>query len=234
MEAYVLTGGEGTRVKEITDKLGCQKHEILVNGRPFWEYIEAWLLGNPPVSRKGSPVEGIMWLKRPGVGTGGAVKLIEAFPRKVPHFPFLLAYGDIFSPVDVYEMYVWFLLMKADMVMVTREVTEGDYGRVNIGPTSQVSHYRRHHDASFPHKTNVGTYLIGQRVYEFVRNYPWQRAEGVKTLSLESLLSTLLDIFDVYAYDCSELPYYDVGTPEMIAKTEELLKGDPCDKEDQG
>lgn len=240
MIAYILTGGEGSRVKEITDRYNCGKHEIPINGRPFIQHMREWLMGYPIVEMticRGSPL----------VGTGGDIKIMESPGRRLLHFPFLLIYGDCYSPINVTALYEDFLRRKADMVMVTRTVTDPDYGLIelsrwrkrigwdsmygesvyeDIGPnyTESIRHYERHHDAVPPYVTNIGTYMIGRRAYEYIRNQPWRDEGNGHTLSLEHhIFNPMFRVLDVYAYDCSDLPYYDVGTPERVKETEAML-----------
>jgi len=243
--AYILTGGAATRVKEITEKYNCEKHEIPICGKPFNKYMESWLRDQPII-------DGIEYLNQPRVGTGGAIKTVEPASPRILHFPFLLIYGDCFSPIDVTRLYEDFLRRKADMEIVTRKVTDPDYGLIVLprwrsrtgwdsmygesvyedsgsNYTEPINQYTRHHDAEPPYITNTGTYMIGRRAYEYIRNQPW-RDGGISmpvdglTLSLEHhIFDRIFDTLDVYAYDCSDLPYYDVGTPERIKETEAML-----------
>ena len=238
IDAYILTGGEGTRVKELTDKYRCQKHQIPINGIPFINYMTEWLYSTNLITK-------IYYLDAPGVGTAGALKIASG----INHFPFLMVYGDCFCKVDLWNAYRKMLQRRADMVVFTRVVTEPDYGwiledytRYYVGDSSSGGHiaeyqysarkYIRSHEAT-EYKTNIGTYLIGERAYEYIINQPWrQQAAPISpwiycpgTLSLEHDLmeGDLFQVLKVDTYGTDDLYYYDVGTIDRVKKTEEQI-----------
>jgi NDP-sugar pyrophosphorylase family protein len=247
MDAYILTGGEGSRVKELTDKYRCQKHQIPINGVPFINYMTDWLYSTGLITN-------IHYLDAPGVGTAGALKVSS----RIDHFPFLMIYGDCFCKVDLWDAYRKMLKANADMVIMVKRVTEPDYGMIvdrkegfilsDIPSTTypywerRGESYSRHH-TSTDYLTNIGTYLIGQRAYEYTINQPWRRGTAPinpwiyypGTLSMEHDLmeGDLFSVLKVDTCDVNDLYYYDVGTIDRVLETEEriLTEGgqDPID-----
>lgn len=222
MIGYIMAGGKGERVREYTARYNCQKHEIPIHGRPFWHYIEDWLLSS-------AVVHSVEWMNDPDVGTGGAIRAKLLYRDYVPTY--VLVYGDTFTPFDIDDAYSMFLLHDCDMVIPTREVEDPDYGLVTrdlasrLEPASldtpdcyMVSSYRRNHEEDNYH-TNIGIYMIGPRAHEYIMNQP----EG--TISLEhDVLNDLIQVTRVASYDTSGYPLYDVGTPSRIERTKNLME----------
>ncbi len=164
-------------------------------------------------------VGAVVDLNRPVVGTGGAIK-----DASISNYPYLLVYGDCYSPIDIREVYRDMLLLQADMMIITRLTTEADYGLIVVDEDRVLS-YRRHHEET-TYRTNIGTYMIGQRAHEYIRNTGWGRTDGnyLQTMSLEAhVFSSIFNYLCVYSYDSTDIPYYDVGTPGRYKATKEVL-----------
>jgi len=220
MRSYIIAGGLATRVREYTEKYGCLKHEIPICGNPFHQYIEGWLHDQASSVRG---VDGPTWLMEPGVGTGGVLATLER------QGPILVLYGDTFTPLDIGALYGRYLHYDADMMVVTRDVTTKDYGRVTFeegdeaAPIDEwgcamLSFYMRHHKYD-EYTTNVGIYMIGPRALDYIRNIPWEGG----SLSLEDHLSRMMEDLRIYSYDTTDLPLFDVGTIPRIKSTEVMM-----------
>ena len=237
MIAYIVNGGEGIRVKEITDRLGCSKSDIPISGKPFSKWQEEWL-GQQDIIEVSTE-----WSDR-GVGTGGVIKLNRVYT------PYLIVYGDTYTPISIRDMYEYHVQCAADMMVAVKTVRDRDYGLwqsinttvrdnntgiQNLYPIAQC--YDRHGtDRLNPEKeesflTNVGIYIVGERAQDWIHNTPWVRedptADGSRrSLSLENDVfagSNFFKCLRVMLYDVGDLPVYDVGTPERIVQTEELV-----------
>ena len=211
MNAYVLTGGESTRVRSLTEAHECAKHELPINGHQFYSYMGHWLGSSTIVAD-----DGIRILNRPVVGTGGAIK-----DSNINHYPYLIVYGDCYSPIDILDVYNTMLDSNADMVIITRLTSEADYGLITVDD-DRVIKYTRKHSTTGEYMTNIGTYLIDRRAHEYIVNQPWNRVPGnyLHTMSLEyNVFDTIFDHLTILNYDSTNLPYYDVGTPDRYEAT---------------
>ena len=131
-QALILAGGEGTRLKPITEKI--PKPMVEINGKPFiehqlellaknritevilcvgylWEHFEKYF-GNSFTSGSGAKLNLKYSVEPRLVGTGGAVRLAE---KLVDDF-FFLIYGDSFLPIDY--QHLGDLILKNDVIGV--------------------------------------------------------------------------------------------------------------------
>ena len=213
MQAFIICGGKGTRVKEYTDKYNCEKHEIPINGKPFIGYMEDWLY---------EYVKAINYVTVSDVGTGGA--MIYEYENIMNRWdtPYLFIYGDCYCPFNIIDAYKYFTYVDADVLVITKKVDVPDYGwiRTRFG-TDEIFKYVRNHDET-EYQTNIGTYIFNAKALEFMYNtcegYP---SSFEKDYMESGLLFQHLNVVGYSMFD--SIPYYDVGTPERIESTKLIL-----------
>lgn len=220
MNAYILYGGKGTRVSSLMEKYNVNnKHDLPVDGHPFIEHVERSLY-NTNMIHYVTRLEG-------NTGTGGAIRDIGG----ISNYPYILTCGDMLvdglsSHIEM--MYGMYLQWRADMIMITMEVSDPDYGLVTTLPY-RISEYNRKHDTTGDYYTNVGMYLIGERFHNFLLDYP-----QVNPLSLEidifenkDILGTgcsIFDIFNVISYRIDSKNVSDIGTESRFDETTRRVK----------
>jgi len=172
MEAIVLAGGLGTRLRSVVSDL--PKSMAPVNGRPFLEYLLDYLIlqeVNHVVlsvgymreiimdhfgsSYKGIPVD--YAIEEEPMGTGGGIRL--ALWQISGNRAFALN-GDSLFRVDLRTMMTFHTEQTANITMALREVPDTErYGRVSITPEGRITGFDEK-GRSGPGYINGGVYLI--------------------------------------------------------------------------
>ena len=228
MDTYIVCGGKGTRVADLCDKYKCEKHELPVDGHMFVDFTIRALLDS-------NIVHSIQYVREQNIGTGGSIRFItRGVSTKKPgdliyytnevaapsSFPYILIYGDMYVDDDIPNMYGKFLESNADLMMITMETSDQDYGLVEaFNLTSKVSGYRRVHVDVSDYLTNVGMYLVGERFHTFMVNNPQPDPFSLEkdVFENDNVLGTGMGIynkmFNVVSYRVDSRYIYDVGTP---------------------
>jgi NDP-sugar pyrophosphorylase family protein len=238
MDAYIMCGGKGTRVAELCDKYKCDKQDLPVDGHKFVDFTIRTLLDS-------NIVHTIQYIREEGTGTGGAIRFItRGVSTKKPgdltyytnevaaptSFPYILIYGDMYVQDDIPKMYGNFISSNADLMMITMETSDQDYGLVDVLQTNnKIIDYRRVHVDINDYLTNVGMYLIGEKFHTFVTNYPQQDPLSLERDILENkdILGTGLDVFkmfNVVSYRVNSNRIFDCGTVSRYEDTISRLK----------
>ena len=182
-EAVVLAGGEGTRLRPLTNNR--PKPLLPVLGRPCIEYslralssagIEVIDLacaykGKEVVNQLGDGKElglNIEYaFEETPMGTAGAVKLLE---RKLPE-AFVVVMGDTLMDID-FEKVIRF--HQEHQAMVTIALTEvsnpSEYGIVGLGQGSRIVRFKEKPTPSevFSNLINAGVYVIQREAFRYV------------------------------------------------------------------
>lgn len=225
MNAYILYGGRGTRVASLMEKYNVtNKHCLPVDGHPFVDYVERSL-------HSSSMIDNVVRLEG-NTGTGGAIRDIGRIS-----YPYILTCGDMLVDgldMSIQGIYGSYLMYNADVVMVTMEVNDVDYGRLYIRTSvidysMRITQYVRKHDTTGDYYTNVGMYLIGERFHNFLLDYP-----QINPLSLEldifengNILGTdrsIFSIFNIIPYRIDSKYIFDIGTISRYEDTNNRLK----------
>lgn len=214
MEAIILAGGRGTRLRAVLSEL--PKPMAPINGRPFLEYVLASLKDggiNRVVMSVGYKHEAIVdhfgkafdgleleyVIENEPLGTGGAIK--AALVRCNSDYVFVIN-GDTYFDVDYRQMYLRATETKTDIVMAVRELEDFDrYGRLEISGGKVVGF----HEKIFCAKgfINGGIYCVRKCLLDDVRD---------KVFSFERDFLER-DGADITAFE-SRGYFIDIGVPE--------------------
>lgn len=226
MNAYILYGGKGTRVSSLMEKYNVtNKHDLPVDAHPFVEYVERSLYSSPMVKevvKLGS-----------NTGTGGAIRDIG----RLPNYPYILTCGDMLVEglsSHIESMYGMYLQWQTDMIMVTMEVSEPDYGKVELSglytvPNNRVDNYTRRHSNTNDYYTNVGMYMISEKFHSFLLDYPQANPLSLELDIFENkdilgTSCTIFELFNVVSYRVNTKSIYDIGTISRFDDTNNRLK----------
>jgi mannose-1-phosphate guanylyltransferase len=233
MRAVVLVGGEGTRLRPITETLpkplvplvdrpsldhvldhlaGHGVHEVVLSSSYLEETFHAFIQ-----ERHGDP--SITWItETEPLGTGGAiVNALEAFDTDDPFFALN---GDILTDLDLTEM----LARHRDRgavatIALTRVEDARPYGLVPMDADGRVLEFREKPSELMPGDINAGTYVLDPAALE-----GWTRGENV---SIErQIFPALIAAGRRLAGFPSRAYWMDLGTPEAYLQAQfDLLDG---------
>lgn len=212
MQAIILAGGFGTRLKSVVQDL--PKPMALINGKPFLEYIFKYLKKQGikevilSVFYKKEVIkeyfkdsfDGINIIyneEKEPLGTGGAIKDALKFVNDEVY----VLNGDTFFDIDLKKMF----LKESKICIALKQMQEFDrYGAVNIDKFSYIS--------SFEEKAykkqgliNGGIYLLKKDLFDdfsLIDKFSFEKflQENCKTLKIQT------KVFDDY--------FIDIGIPE--------------------
>jgi len=214
MEAIILAGGFGTRLKHVV--LDVPKPMAPFNGKPFLKYLFDYLLKNgvthiilaagykAEVIQKyfGDNYKGIgitYSVEDKPLGTGGAIKKALEFCNEDDVF---ILNGDTYFDVDLNEMKEFHAYKDSKLTVAIKPMSHFDrYGVVVI-----ENYMIKKFDEKKPTvhgKINGGTYLIKKTIFNSVDEDSFSFEKGI----LES------GVVDIYAFE-SEGYFIDIGVPE--------------------
>jgi len=146
MEAIILAGGKGTRLKSVVSDR--PKPLADVNGRPFLEHLMDYLVSQGchhfvlSVGFKGDMIKQHFGLHYSGVpisyaeeatplGTGGAA--LKAHAKLKKNSPFLIINGDTYFNIEINKFRDFFIKTESDISIALFSAQEsGRYGRVKL------------------------------------------------------------------------------------------------------
>lgn len=232
MQALILVGGKGTRLRPLTSEI--PKPAVTLVDRPFLTYMIEWLAGHgvdeillacgflPDRMREilgegepGGPK--LRYLVEPEpLGTAGALRnALEHF-----HSPRVLVLnGDSYCGVDLHAFVA--AVMEAEregaaggIVLVHQEKT-ASYGRVELDERGFVTRFVEKGSENGPGWINAGVYLLDR---DLIAEIPAGRA-----VSLEREMFPQWIARGLVGYRC-EAAFLDIGTPERYAAAQEFVR----------
>ena len=227
MQAVILAGGKGTRLRPLTDKV--PKPLLPIGNKPILEVIIERLRTHNfrdiilTVAYKAELIEdyfhsgdkldvNITYFRedKPS-GTCGPLKLVECV---LTDQPFLTLNGDILTDIDFSKMYQAHLCTKAELTMATTVHTvKSPYGVVDLSDNIIVS-IREKPDLHF--LINAGIYIISPSALDIVSKGEY--------FDMPDLVQTLIDQGrHVETYHINS-EWYDLGTMETYEKINALVK----------
>lgn len=235
MEAIVLVGGLGTRLREVIPNL--PKPMAPVNGRPFLEYLlEFWIRQgiDHVVMATGYKHEVIQnhfgkcygslsidySIEETLLGTGGAI--FKSMEMLRENNPFFVLNGDTYFPIDTAKFMKFHQMRKSDMTLVLRTMPEAKrYGSVSIAEDGKILEFRPPGHGIPPFMINAGTYLCNKDFLEEVQ----QNRNRPNPVSLESDLfpSWISDKKSFYGWPTSG-DFIDIGIPEDYRKCQDMFR----------
>lgn len=223
MQAVILAGGLGTRLRPITESI--PKPMVEVAGEPFLVRIVRWLVNcgfrrqlmllgyrGEVISdffRDGRKFEAeISYSHEPKpLGTGGALRLaLKHLDER-----FLLLYGDSFLPIDYREVEQDFTAHPSEGLLVVYDNRLADTGVTNnvaVDAERRVIKYEKGTSSSQLDFVEAGALCFRRSVFE---NLPEQTS-----ISLEQeLFPRLIAARRLRAF-ITKQRFYDIGTPQRL------------------
>ncbi len=220
MKAVVLVGGEGTRLRPLTETIPKPLlplmdrpsldhvldhlarhgvHEVVLSSSYLEETFHSFI-----EERHGDPR--ITWIteKRP-LGTGGAiVNALECLDDE----PFLALNGDILTDLDLTSMLAFHLERGASATIALHHVEDArPFGLVPTEPDGRVVEFREKPAELVPGDINAGTYVLEPDALA-----GWRRGESI-SIERQVFPALIQSGKPVYGF-LSDAYWLDLGTPE--------------------
>lgn len=230
IDAIVLAGGEGTRLRALHPE--SQKVVLSVGGRPFLERIIDQLARVGcrrivfAVGYKSNQVKDLLRDGRHArpelivseeevpLGTGGAVRLAL---EKVETSPVLVLNGDSYVQADLEAFHAFHLRKKARAsILLVRVDSMRRFGAVETGPDGRISAFREKN----PGLDGAG--YVNAGIYIFNRDFLEEIPVGVP-MSLE------VDLFqkkvggELYGMK-QDVQFIDIGTPGSFSDADRFFE----------
>jgi NDP-sugar pyrophosphorylase family protein len=228
MQAVILVGGLGTRLRPLTNKI--PKAMVLINGKPFLEYQLELLKKNKFTEillcsgYLGEVIEeyfkdgkklglNIKYSKEEEpLGTAGALKYAERLLEN----NFLLLNGDTFINMDYQNLISFFDTQKKLGVLVVFEnkpkiITNN----IQINSNKEVIDYNKKEEKATANCVDAGAQVFNKNILELI-------PLGRKVSLEEEIWPILIKMGELYSYPIAE-KFYDMGTNERINILEEFL-----------
>jgi NDP-sugar pyrophosphorylase family protein len=224
MQAVILAGGLGTRLRPITEHI--PKPMVEVAGEPFLARIVCWLAKHDfrrqllLLGYRGEVVSdyfgdghrfgiSIEYSREPSpLGTGGALR----FALEKLEDEFLLLYGDSYLPIDYKQVARAFLTPPpCSGLMVVYDNRLGDTGvtgNVAVDGDGRVTRYAKNlHDADLQY-VEAGVLCFRKKVFESLPD--------ARVISLEQeLYPELIANRQLRAFTTTQR-FFDIGTPQRL------------------
>ena len=233
MQALILAGGEGTRLRPLTSTF--PKPVVPLVGRPFISYMLEWLrhhgvedviLGCGFMADRVRSVLGdgsglgirLRYLEEPRpLGTGGALKFAEDLLDE----RFFMLNGDVLADFDLTAQLEAHERVGAQATIALVPVDDPSaYGLVRMGPDGAVSAF-----VEKPAPDQMDTNLINAGAYILERSVLDGMAPAGTNVSIERDVFPTLVGRGLYGHECSGY-WLDIGTPERyLTGTYDILEG---------
>jgi mannose-1-phosphate guanylyltransferase len=232
MKAVVLVGGEGTRLRPLTETV--PKPLLPLVDRPILAHVLDHLVAHgvsevvmsspyleetfhPFLETRGD-VPTVTWVtEREPLGTGGAIVTVL---DRLGDEPFFALNGDILTDLDLTAMLDRHRSRGAAVTIALHRVEDARaFGLVTTDPTGFVTGFREKPPDPMPGDINAGTYVLDPQVLRGwdPGTYIWIEGEIFPSLIAEGVP---MDGFGSEAY------WLDLGTPEQYLRAHaDLLAG---------
>lgn len=220
MDAIILAGGLGTRLREVlADK---PKPLAPIRGRPFLDLLLDQLQGKVErvilaVGYKAEAIKGQYGSKqllfseeKTPLGTGGALKQALTFAKGSP---VLVLNGDSYFDIRFDDFFAFHQRLDADVTLACRAVEDvSRYGSLQIDKEGKIIAFQEKKPLKEPGWINGGIYLIHPPLL-----HPFSGVFSLEKDFFPSLLKKKM-----FAYLSSE-KFIDIGTKESYLKAQEIL-----------
>jgi mannose-1-phosphate guanylyltransferase len=236
MRAVVLVGGEGTRLRPLTETMPkplvplmdrasldhvldhLARHdvdEVVLSSSYLEQEFHAFI-----DARRGDPR--ITWITEEApLGTGGAiVNAVSHFSRRERSEPFFALNGDILTDLDLTAMRQRHVDAGAAATIALTHVEDArPFGLVPMEPDGRVLEFREKPTELMPGDINAGTYVLSPDALE-----PWEAGRNV-SIEREIFPSLIGDGLPVHGF-LSDAYWMDLGTPEQYLQAHfDILDG---------
>jgi D-glycero-alpha-D-manno-heptose 1-phosphate guanylyltransferase len=219
MEAIVLAGGLGTRLRSVINDR--PKVMALVSGRPFLEYVILFLKKNGVtkfifslgyqsdkiiefVTTSNLDIDYEFSIENIQLGTGGAIKKSLEFTNNEN---ILVVNSDTYFNFDLMSMMLQHKLNNADFTIALKLLKNFDrYGTVEINDQLRISSFieKKYTSDGF---INAGYMILNRRKFnENTNNYP-------VSFSVETDLLQKISKLNIYGFKSTGF-FIDIGIPE--------------------
>jgi mannose-1-phosphate guanylyltransferase len=234
VQALILAGGEGTRLRPLTSTM--PKPVVPLVDRPFIAYMIEWLRGHgvdDVILACGFMADGVRavlgdgsalgvhlrYIEEPQpLGTGGALKYAENLLAE----RFFMLNGDVLTDID----------LTAQLRQHEASGARATLGLIPVDDPSAYGLVRRNDDCSVrqfvekPSPDEIDTNLINAGAYILERDVLDGMAPAGTQISIEREVFPKLVGNGLYGYEASGY-WMDIGTPERyLQATFEILEGD--------
>lgn len=223
MQAIILAGGEGTRLKCLYPE--TPKGLVELNGKPFLEWQILWLRSGgvhdvhlaagcmaSQIEKwaDGDPIEDVhitVSTEPAPLGTGGALKYVESF---IKADPFLVLNGDSIIPsLDIGAMGEQHEESHSTVTLVVTRMEDGSrFGAITLDDDNRITCFEEKRDRKDV-LVNGGVYLINREALAIIPG-------AEEPVSIErDVFPSLVASGAVSGFRC-EPPLLDMGTPEGL------------------
>lgn len=227
MDAVVLCGGMGTRLRSVTAK---PKILAEISGRPFIDYllddfkaqhIKRVILctgyGAQEVEeycqKNVRGIECLFSVEHKPLGTGGAIK--KAMTH-VTSDPFIALNGDAFFNIDLAALVKFHQEHKSIATLVTSRVDDArDFGTLEIDKDLRIRKFLEKVPEAKPGDVSVGMYCFSKQL---LSKMPTSEA-----FSIEREVFPILVNDPFYAFKIKE-DFLDIGTPQRYEEANKKFK----------
>ena len=235
MQALILVGGEGTRLRPLTCNM--PKSMVPVLNTPFLDHFFHYLAGHGvnnivlAMGHLSRPIEeyfgdgsrfGIKLtyaVESQPMGTAGAVKNAERFLES----SFLVINGDIFTDLDLSAMLDFHEKRRAIVTIALTPVEDPTaYGLIETTSGDKITRFleKPSWDQVTTNMINAGTYILNKEVLKRI-------PAGVNHSFERQLFPQLLEVGEPLFAFPSNAYWMDIGTPEKYLKLHrDLMRGE--------
>ncbi len=234
MQAIVLVGGEGTRLRPLTDDV--PKPALTLVDRPFLAYMVEWLAAHgvteavlacgfrPDMLREAlgeGEHEGVKltYVTEPDRrGTAGAIRFAaDALGDRLDDH-FLALNGDVLTDLDLTALATAHAQRGGKATIALYPVEDSSaYGLVSVDAEGQVTEFVEKTGEPVPGEINAGAYLLERSVLELI---PPEREVSIEREVFPRLVGDGLGAVRLDGY------WMDIGTPERYLQASwDILEG---------
>ena len=233
MQALILSGGQGTRLRPLTSTI--PKPVVPLVGRPLISYMLEWLRGHgvdDVIMSCGFMADGVRdvlgdgsslgirlrYVEEPRpLGTGGALK----YAQRLLDERFLMLNGDILTDIDLTDELAQHERTGARATLALIPVEDPSaYGLVRRNPDDSVSEF-----VEKPGPEQIDTDLINAGAYVLERELLDEMGPAGSNISMEREVFPELIGNGLFGYEADGY-WLDIGTPERYLQgTYDILEG---------
>jgi mannose-1-phosphate guanylyltransferase len=234
MQALILVGGEGTRLRPLT--LGLPKPVVPLAGQPFLSYMLEWLRSHgvdDVVLSCGIRADGVRAVLGDGdslgvrlryveepepLGTGGALKFAEDLLDE----RFFMLNGDVLTDIDLSAQLSQHEAAGARATLALMAVPDpSGYGLVRVGEDGAVRGFLEK-----PSQDQIDTNLVNAGAYILERSVLAGLPAAGTNFSIERDVFPRLVGNGLYGVAAADAYWIDIGTPERyLQATFDILEG---------
>lgn len=232
MKAVVLVGGEGTRMRPLTETV--PKPLLPLVDRPFLAHVldrlaqhgvDEAILSSPYLEEVFGPflesrrdvAPRVEWITEPSpLGTAGAIANALGHLRE----SFLVLNGDILTDLDLTALAAFHRERGAIATIAVGPVDDArPYGLVEVDEQGRVAAFREKPSDPIPGTVNMGTYVLEPVA---LRGVATTRAVSIETEVFPALVASKVPVYGFV----SDAYWKDLGTPDKYLRaTSDALGG---------